>query len=119
MSTTAAFVNSYIAMWNETDPQRRRELVAQTVTEDAGYVDPLMTGEGIDGISAMIAGAQAQFPGHRFSLVGAPDAHHDRVRFTWSLTDDGGAQVAIGSDVVVVAGDDRMRSIVGFLDATG
>jgi len=65
------------------------------------------------------AGAQAQFPGHRFSLVGAPDAHYDRVRFTWSLTDDGGAQVAIGSDVVAVAGDGRMRSIVGFLEATG
>ncbi len=116
MSNPDALVNSYIAMWNEANPERRRELVAQTVTEDASYLDPMMTGVGIDGIDAMIAGAQQQFPGHRFALVAGPDAHHDRVRFSWSLAANGSEPVAIGSDFATLAEDGRMRSIVGFLE---
>ena len=116
MSDPTQTVQSYIAMWNETDADERRELVAQTVTEDASYLDPVMAGAGIDGISEMIGGAQQQFPGHRFTLVDGPDAHHDRVRFTWSLAADGGDPVAIGVDFATVADDGRMRTITGFLE---
>jgi hypothetical protein len=116
MPNTATLVDTYIAMWNETDPEQRRALVAQAVTDDATYVDPLMRGEGVDGISAMIAGAQQQFPGHRFALHAEPDAHHDRLRFSWSLAADGGDPVAIGMDFVTIADDGRMRSITGFLE---
>jgi hypothetical protein len=117
MSDTTQIVQSYIAMWNEPDAQQRRELVAQTVTEDASYLDPVMTGAGIDGITEMIGGAQQQFPGHRFTLVSGPDVHHDRVRFSWSLApSDGGDPVAIGVDFATVADDGRMRAITGFLE---
>ena len=116
MANSKQVVDRYIEMWNETDPQRRRELVAQTVTEDARYLDPLMAGEGIDGIAEMIAGAQQQFPGHRFALVAGPDAHHDRVRFTWSLAAYDGDPAATGTDFVTVAEDGRMRAITGFLE---
>jgi SnoaL-like protein len=116
MADTDTVVNNYIAMWNETDPDRRRALVAETVTEDADYVDPLMEGAGVEGISTMIGAAQAQFPGHRFTLVAGPEAHHDRVRFTWSLVADGDAPVAVGVDFASLAGDGRMRSITGFLE---
>ena len=117
MTDATTLVNTYIEMWNENDPQRRRELVARAVTEDASYLDPLMAGDGIDGISAMIAGAQQQFPGHRFTLIAGPDAHHDRVRFSWSLAPYDGDPVAVGHDFATVADDGRMRSITGFLDA--
>ena len=116
MADTNTVVHNYIAMWNETDPDRRRELVAQTVTHDADYVDPVMEGAGVDGIAGMIGAAQAQFPGHRFTLIAGPEAHHDRVRFTWSLAADGAAPVAIGVDFARLAGDGRMRSITGFLE---
>jgi hypothetical protein len=71
MSDRHTVVNNYIVMWNETDARQRRELAAQVVTEDANYIDPLVTGDGIDGISAMIGGVQEQYPGHRFALVKA------------------------------------------------
>jgi hypothetical protein len=116
MTHSDGVVGNYISMWNETDPEQRRQLVAQVVTEDATYVDPLMTGDGVDGISAMIGVAQQQYPGHRFALVAGPDAHHDRVRFSWSLAPDRGAPIAIGIDFATVAGDGRMRSITGFLE---
>jgi hypothetical protein len=116
MTDTHTIVSRYIDMWNETDDARRRELVARTVTEDAHYLDPLMDGDGVDGISAMIGGAQQQFPGHRFSLTVGPDAHHDRVRFGWSLAADGGEPVAHGIDFATVAADGRLHEITGFLE---
>jgi hypothetical protein len=74
-------IDRYIAIWNETDPVRRRDLIAQTWTEDASYLDPLMAGDGPAGIDAMVAGVQERFPGHRFRRTGEVDAHHDRVWF--------------------------------------
>jgi hypothetical protein len=109
-------IDRYIEMWNEGDPERRRALVAQVVTEDADYLDPLTAGSGPDGIDAMIAGAQGQFPGHRFVLVAGPDLHHDRVRFSWVLVPDGGEPVATGYDFATVAADGRLRSVTGFLE---
>jgi hypothetical protein len=113
---TAAVVNRYIAMWNETDAQQRQELVAGVVTEDATYVDPIMAASGIEGITQMIGGAQQQYPGHRFTLVSGPDGHNDRVRFSWALAPNGGAPIAVGVDFATVAGDGRLQSITGFLE---
>jgi hypothetical protein len=116
-NTTTAVVAGYIATWNETDPARRRALVADTFAADASYLDPLMSGEGHDGIDAMIAAAQQQFPGHRFELSAGPDAHNDRVRFAWDLVGaNGGGRVAAGVDFATVADDGRLRSVTGFLE---
>lgn len=37
MADTETVVNQYIEMWNETEEQQRRELVARTVTEDSSW----------------------------------------------------------------------------------
>lgn len=109
-------VQRYIASWNETDPARRRSLIAATWTEDALYLDPLMRGEGHGGIDAMIAAVQQRFPGHRFRRTGQVDGHNDRVRFGWSLGPEDGPALAGGLDVGVIAGDGRLQSVTGFLD---
>ena len=116
MTDIATAVNDYIATWNERDPQRRRELVAQALSDDASYVDPHRSGERHDGIDAMIAEAQGQFPGHRIELTFGPDAHNDRVRFAWSLLGPDGA-VGGGTDFAIVAPDGRLRSVTGFSEA--
>ena len=117
MPDVTSVVDGYIAMWNETSPERRRAIIAETWTEDARYVDPIMEGEGPGGIDAMVAGAQQQFPGHRFVLASGPDTHHDRMRFTWQLVGENGDAVATGTDVAVVAEDGRLRDVTGFLEA--
>jgi hypothetical protein len=108
-------IDQYIAAWNETDPAARRELIARTWTEDGSYLDPLMSGEGHDGIDAMIGAVQTQFPGYRFRRMGELDAHHDRVRFSWELGSEAGPTLAGGVDFGVVS-DGRLQSIIGFLD---
>ena len=114
-NTITSVVDTYIASWNETDAERRLALVAETFTDDARYLDPLMSGEGVDGIAAMIGAAQSQFPGHRFELTFGPDTHNDVVRFAWSLT-AGNGPVARGTDFATVAEDGRLRNVTGFLE---
>jgi hypothetical protein len=119
MPDATTLIDSYIASWNERDPARRRELVAETFAEDADYIDPLMKGDGQDGIDAMIAGVQEQYGEYRFELAGAPDAHNDRVRFSWHLIHNGnGGSVATGYDFGRLSPDGRLQSVTGFLETT-
>jgi SnoaL-like protein len=116
MSDYRDLVERYIAAWNETNAQGRRALIARTFTESARYVDPLAEGEGQSGIDALIAGVQAKFPSHSFALKGKIDAHHDRVRFSWTLAPQGGEAIVDGTDFATVAGDGRLQHVTGFLD---
>jgi hypothetical protein len=115
MTDITAVVHNYIAMWNETTPEDRRAIIADTFADDASYVDPLFEGDGPAGIDAMVAGAQTQFPGARFELTSGPDAHHDRVRFAWRAV-AGGDAIAHGVDFATVAEDGRLRAVTGFLE---
>src|SRR5262249_30531448 len=63
-------VERYIASWNETDPQRRRKMVDELWANQASYIDPLAEAHGCDAIDAVIAAAQAQFPGLWFRVAG-------------------------------------------------
>jgi hypothetical protein len=117
MPDVATLVDTYIAAWNERDPERRRALVAQTFADEADYLDPLMRGEGQEGIDAMIAGVQQQYGEYRFELAAGPDSHNDRVRFSWHLVrNGGGAPVATGYDFGTLGQDGRLRSVTGFLE---
>jgi hypothetical protein len=55
-------VDGYFAMWNETDPTRRREVIEATWTPDASYVDPTFDAQGPDALDAMVGGTNG-FPG--------------------------------------------------------
>jgi SnoaL-like domain len=108
----------YLKAWSERDARRRRDLVAQTFTEDGTYIDRVREGHGYDGIDAMIAKVQAQFPDYSFHLGSGIEAHHDYVRFSWV---GGGTTEAPlyfkGTDFAVIADDGRLKSVVGFTDA--
>jgi hypothetical protein len=117
MSTMTQLIDRYIAMWNETDGKRRRDLIAAVWTEDASYVDPMLQGDGHAGIDAMVQALHERFPDHRFRRTSDVDTHHDRVRFGWQLAPEGGAAIVEGVDFGVVAGE-RLRAITGFFNQT-
>ncbi|HEY7294872.1 MAG TPA: nuclear transport factor 2 family protein [Dehalococcoidia bacterium] len=118
MSTANELVVSYLAAWNERDPQRRRDLISRTWTEDGTYIDAHRRGDGVSGIDEMIGTAQAQFPGYQLRLVSGIEAQNGYVRFSWA---GGGVPEAplylAGTDFAVIGGDGRFRSVAGFVDA--
>ncbi|KGJ65581.1 hypothetical protein BJA5080_02227 [Bradyrhizobium diazoefficiens SEMIA 5080] len=110
MTDHVTIARRYIELWNERTTSRRRELLSQNWTADASYVDPLMKGDGQDGIDALISGVQQRFPDFKFKLLGEPNGYGDHLRFSWGLGPDGADSPIKGTDFAV------LRSITGFLD---
>jgi SnoaL-like domain len=115
MTDVNTIANSYIELWNERTASRRREMLATNWTADAKYVDPLMSGDGHDGVDALIAGVQQRFPDFKFKLIGKASGFGDHLRFSWGLGPDGVDSPIKGTDFAVLK-DGRIRSITGFLD---
>jgi hypothetical protein len=109
-------IGRYLACWNETDPAVRRKLIDDLWAADASYIDPLAEAHGRDAIDAAIGAVQAQFPGLVFTLAGPVDAHHRQARFTWGLGPEGAEPLAVGFDVAVTDEDNRIVTVLGFLD---
>ena len=110
-------VSRYFEAWNAREPMARTKAVAAAWAVGGGYTDPLADVVGHEQIAGVIAAAHEQFPGFAFRLTGAVDGHHDTARFSWELVNevDGSAPIA-GSDVITLAGDGRIRTVLGFLD---
>lgn len=115
MTDLNAIARNYITAWNESDAARRKALLEAVFTSDVSYRDPIMQGDGHDGIAALIDGVQQQFAGFRFSLKGEPDGFADRIRFSWNLGPEGAESVIEGTDICVIE-NGRLESVTGFLD---
>jgi len=113
--TPETVAQRYIAVWNETDPERRRALIEESFAPDAHYLDPLMAGRGHAEVDALIAGVQQRFPEFRFALIGKPDGFGDQVRFSWGLGPDGADAPIKGTDFAELH-EGRLKSVTGFLD---
>ena len=107
-------IDSYFGAWNEADGSARLELIAQSFTADAHYVDPMSDVTGHAAISEMMEGVRAQFVGATLQRTGDIDAHHHLARFPWSATGADGAVIVAGIDVVVLAEDGRVQALAGF-----
>jgi hypothetical protein len=116
-SRYADAVARYFEAWNATGEEALGKAVAGAFAEEGRYTDPLADVVGHEAIAAVITGAHEQFPGFVFRLLGDVEGHHDIARFGWELVAvaDGSAPVA-GFDVVRLAEDGRIRSVLGFLD---
>ena len=114
-ATAKTIATAYIDLWNERAADRRREIFKANWTSDASYIDPLMSGDGHDGVDALIAGVQQRFPDFKFTLIGEPNGYADRVRFSWELGPDGADSPIKGTDFAVLK-NGLIRSVTGFLD---
>jgi hypothetical protein len=100
MSSMNQLVVSYLAAWNERDPDAHRRGV--------GHAE----------IDALIAAAQEMFPGYRLNLVSGIGAHGAHARFSWAAGGSAEAPLYLaGTDFVTLAEDGRALSVVGFTDA--
>src|SRR5215471_12006323 len=106
-------VDRYIAMWNETDAGRRRGLIVKIWADGASYLDPMLSGEGLDGIDAMVKAVHEKYPGHHFKRTSDVNAHHDRAQFAWELGPEGGPALVKGVDFATLSNEVASRPSPG------
>jgi hypothetical protein len=112
-------VDRYIAMWNETDVERRRGLIARIWADGANYLDPVLSGEGREGIDAMVRAVHEKYPGHRFRRTSDVNAHHDRAQFAWELGPEGGPALVKGIDFATLSDEGCLKTVTGFFTELG
>jgi hypothetical protein len=115
MNAMKELAAAYIETWNETDDGRRRALIEKTFCDGVTYVDPIMKGDGHDGIDSLIAGVHQRFSGFRFTLLDGVDGHGDNLRFSWELGPDGAEAPIQGTDFAVIE-NGRIAKVTGFID---
>jgi len=112
--TVEDVIAEYSAAWSETDAAARLAMLARTVVEGVPYCDPGAEVTGLEALSDVIAGVQAQFPGAVLLRTSEVDRHHDRIRFAWRFVDPAGEPLLDGIDVCTVADDGRLASFTVF-----
>jgi SnoaL-like domain len=115
MQDVQTLVTRYLATFNETDGDRRRDLLGALYTADCTYTDPHVDLQGADQIDGFIEQTQARFPGVTFTLGSPIDAHHNQARFQWHAGPDDTPATFVGFDVIVTD-DGRIRNVYGFTD---
>ncbi|WP_367323334.1 nuclear transport factor 2 family protein [Streptomyces sp. HUAS ZL42] len=110
----------YVALWNETDPGRRREEVPRLYAPDATYVfyrrDPI---HGRAAIEAQMAYTQEIYApmGYVFKSGHNATGHHGVIRFSWVMVSSRTGEMEMaGQDVLVLDEDGRIRFDYQFHD---
>ncbi|MET9610542.1 nuclear transport factor 2 family protein [Streptomyces sp. NPDC006512] len=110
----------YVALWNETDPARRRERVEALYAPDAVYVfyrkDPIRGHAAI--LDQLAYTHQVYGPmGYEFRSSNNATGHHDVVRFNWVMVSAATGEMEMsGQDIVVLAEDGRIQADYQFHD---
>ena len=116
MKNAQTLVTQYLEAFNETDTDRRRELLEALYTPDRTYTDPHVDLRGAEQIDGFIEQTQERFPGVTFKLGGPIDAHHSQARFQWHAGPADAPDAYVGFDVIV-AENGHIRNVYGFMDA--
>lgn len=106
----------YGAAWHETDPARRRALVAEMFAENGVFEDPLDHVTGREALEAHMARFHQQRPGARFEVTSPIDIHHRRHRFTWRMITPDGKVAVEATNFGTVDASGRLLEMVDFFD---
>jgi hypothetical protein len=107
-------VTAYAAAWAEPDEGARRALLERAWTDDGTYSDPTAHVEGREALVRHIAGFLATAGTTKLERASGVEAHHGSLRFAWRIVAADGKVVAQGFDYGELAGDGRLKKIVGF-----
>jgi hypothetical protein len=128
-------VNSYVAVWCEPDPAKRRLAVEQLWTEDAAHllqppqeardaaaalvINPIFEARGHTELEARVARAYEMWvaPGeYSFRPKGNEARVGDAVKFNWEMITTDGEMAAVGLELVLLAPDGRIRLDYQFIE---
>ena len=112
-------VERYVAVWNEPDAVVRRRMVEELWTPDGANFTKANEWRGYEALEARVRGAHEKWVrdgGCLFRLRSA-DSHHDAVRFLWETVAIGdGRVVSVGTELLLLAGDGRIRADYQFIE---
>ncbi len=83
----------YAAAWNETDADKRREILGDAFADEGVFVDPLDHVVGREALLEHMAKFHREQPGARFETASGVDVHHGHHRFVWRMRDAAGEVV--------------------------
>jgi hypothetical protein len=134
----AELAEKYIALWNEPDPDRRRQMIAELWTEDARHIlqppqeireiaaqpgiglTAILEARGHEEIEARAGSAYEHWVGSEgLSFRGRDDAERlgDVVKFHWEAVAKDDEVSAVGLNFLVLAADGRIKRDYTFVVA--
>jgi hypothetical protein len=136
--SAAELAEQYLALWNEPDPDRRRQMIAELWTEDGRHIlqppqeiraiaarpglamTAVLEARGYEEIEARAASAYEHWVGSEgLSFRGRDDAERlgDVVKFHWEAVSKDGELVAVGLIFLVLAANSRIERDYTFVVA--
>jgi hypothetical protein len=91
-----------LEVFNERDPERRREVIARTYTDDVQFVDHDGIVVGHDALHATAQGVLDRAPGFVFAPDGAVRVSDDLGYLPWTLGPEGQPPVVRGLDIALI-----------------
>jgi hypothetical protein len=128
--SAAELADRYVSLWNEADPDRRRQLIAGLWAEDGEHIlqaadeaRKIAAGPGVGASALFEARGHAQLEaraasayehwiaseGWSFRRRDDADQVRDVVKFHWEAVDGDGQVTGVGLNILVLAGDGRIR----------
>jgi hypothetical protein len=104
----------WFATWNETDAGARRLALARIASDGIRLHDKFSCIEGLDDLSAHIAGAQRFMPGVVMTATGDVRHCQGTALVDWTAAGPKGEPLGKGTHVFVLAADGRIESVTGF-----
>ena len=128
----------YLALWNESDADRRRRMIGELWTEDGTHIlqppqeirgiaarpgiglTAILEARGYEEIEARVASAYEHWVGSEgLSFRGRDDAERlgDVVKFHWEAVDKDGEAFGVGLNFLVLAADGRIERDYTFVES--
>ena len=115
MSDINELIDKYFESLNETEENRRRELIKQVWAEDGKFPQPFAEVNGHEAIAAKIRETQKQLPeGTLIKRTSDIELIHSNFRLSFEAQKDGEAFIG-GVDFGVIAAG-KLQLMVGFFD---
>jgi len=113
MSDPTELIERYLAVWNESDADARRNRIRTLWAADGITSYRLLVARGHEAIEARVTGAWEKWVrgGNYVFRPKAYDSHHDAVRFDWVMVAvPGGAVEAAGRSFLILNADGRIAA---------
>ncbi|MGH6856413.1 MAG: hypothetical protein ACRECP_01910 [Methylocella sp.] len=118
MRTVEQLGELYTAVWNETDPQKRREMIADLWTAEGRHYVGAREVQGYEALEQRIIGSHeknVRDGGYQFKVT-TVRALQDAVTVDWDMVRPAGSEaVAAGRDVLIVDADRRILTDYQFI----